>query len=249
MRRAGAFISTTLLTAGAVYERPRLPLSAAGFPTLECPCRLPRRSCSPCSCSRRAAQRTPPASPPPSASSQREMARAGGVLRRLRRRPRQRRRAVRPHAPTSARMPASVEKLYTTVHRAAALRRRGPADHDGARPTACPDETATIDGNLVPARRRRPDVRRRAGRARSPSCSPTPACTRVTGRVIGDESRVRRASAASRPPATALTSEVGPLERAAFNHGRTGKAAPVLPGQPGPVRRTGVREGAASAPA
>ena len=58
--------------------------------------------------------------------------------------------------------------------------------------------------------------------------------------MIGDESAF---DAFRGVPASGyrLTSEVGPLSALAFNHGRTGKAAPVLPGQPGhasPPRRS-----------
>jgi D-alanyl-D-alanine carboxypeptidase/D-alanyl-D-alanine-endopeptidase (penicillin-binding protein 4) len=49
--------------------------------------------------------------------------------------------------------------------------------------------------------------------------------------VIGDESAFD-AFRGVPPPATALTSEVGPAERAAFNHGGTGKRRPYFQRSP-----------------
>ena len=134
--------------------------------------------------------------------------------------------------PDVARMPASVEKLYTT---AGALLRYGPRG---------PLTTTVLVGRAA-GRDRRDRRQRRAARRRRPDAS-TPRRrgrwprqlaqaglqARSTGRVIGDESAF---DAFRGVPASGfrLTSEVGPLSALSFNRGRTGKSAAVLPGQPG----------------
>ncbi len=128
-----------------------------------------------------------------------------------------------------ARMPASVEKLYTS---AAALLRHGP----DARLTTTvladelPDETGTIDGNIA----------LRGGG--DPTFGPATAIalarkltngglTRIEGRVIGDESAfdVFRGPPSSR---FQTSSDVGPLSALAYNRGRTGKARPYFQASP-----------------
>jgi D-alanyl-D-alanine carboxypeptidase/D-alanyl-D-alanine-endopeptidase (penicillin-binding protein 4) len=127
------------------------------------------------------------------------------------------------------RMPASVNKLYTT---AGALLRYGA---DGRLTTTVlsaglPDETGTIAGNLV---------LRGGGDPTFNSASVTTLAKqlaqaglkRVEGRVIGDESAF---DAFRGVPASgyALTGEVGPLSALSYNHGRTGKAAPYFQASP-----------------
>ncbi len=128
-----------------------------------------------------------------------------------------------------ARMPASVEKLYTS---ATALLRHGP----DARLTTTvladelPDETGTIAGDIV----------LRGGG--DPTFGPVAATalalklingglTRIEGRVIGDESAF---DAFRGPPSSRfqISSDVGPLSALAYNHGRTGKPRPYFQTSP-----------------
>jgi D-alanyl-D-alanine carboxypeptidase/D-alanyl-D-alanine-endopeptidase (penicillin-binding protein 4) len=128
-----------------------------------------------------------------------------------------------------ARMPASVEKLYTT---AAALLRYGP---EGRLKTeiladALPDATGTIVGDVV----------LRGGG--DPTFGPTAiselasrltqaGLTHITGRVIGDESAF---DAFRGVPSSGfrLTSEVGPLSALSYNRGRTGRMRPYYQTSP-----------------
>ena len=86
------------------------------------------------------------------------------------------------------RMPASVEKLYTVGRGAAPARRRRTARARACWPRPPPDAAGRRARRPLPARRRRPDVRRARRRAAWPSRSPTPGIVEVTGRVRGDES-------------------------------------------------------------
>jgi D-alanyl-D-alanine carboxypeptidase/D-alanyl-D-alanine-endopeptidase (penicillin-binding protein 4) len=127
--------------------------------------------------------------------------------------------------PDNARIPASVEKLYTT---STALLRLGPEE---TLTTTVLGETAiaedgTLAGNLY----------LRGGG--DPTFGPTEATQlagalkaaglrQVTGRVMGDESAFdgRRG-----PPSSGyrLTSDVGPLSALSFNQGRTGRRHPYF---------------------
>ncbi len=127
------------------------------------------------------------------------------------------------------RMPASVEKLYTS---ATALLKYGA---DGRLSTdvltsALPDDAGTVNGDLVI----------RGGG--DPTFGPTAAAAlagrivqgglrRVTGGVIGDESEF---DAFRGVPASNyhLTNEVGPLSALSYNHGRTGVARPYFQASP-----------------
>ena len=127
------------------------------------------------------------------------------------------------------RMPASVEKLYTS---ATTLRRLGAS---GRLSTTVLAETAPDAGRR---RRRRPlpagggdptfdvlDSNRLAQQVADAGI------VEVTGRVIGDESAfdARRGVPSS---AFRLTSEVGPLSALTFNRGRTGRRAPYWQNRP-----------------
>ena len=172
----------------------------------------------------------------------REMARAGGVLAAPTWSISAPARSSTPPRPTSAACP---RRSRSSTRPRGALLRYGPEGR--LTTTVLADRAARRDRHdrrqRRPARRRRPDLRhRRVGHA-WPSSSPHAGLQRIEGRVIGDESAF---DAFRGVPSSGyrLTSEVGPLSALSFNHGRTGKRAPVLPGQPGPLRRPGVREGA-----
>jgi D-alanyl-D-alanine carboxypeptidase/D-alanyl-D-alanine-endopeptidase (penicillin-binding protein 4) len=127
------------------------------------------------------------------------------------------------------RMPASVNKLYTS---ATALLRYGA---DGRLTTSVlssglPDETGTINGNVV--LRGGGDPTFNAGSAATLAKQLARAgLQRISGRVIGDESAF---DAFRGVPASGyrLTNEVGPLSALSYNHGRTGKAAPYFQASP-----------------
>jgi serine-type D-Ala-D-Ala carboxypeptidase/endopeptidase (penicillin-binding protein 4) len=127
------------------------------------------------------------------------------------------------------RMPASVEKLYTS---ATTLRRLGA----GARLSTSvlaevePDAAGVVDGDLYLKGGGDPtydllDSNRLAQQVADAGI------VAVTGRVIGDESAfdTRRGVPSS---GFRLTSEVGPLSALTFNRGRTGRRAPYWQNRP-----------------
>jgi D-alanyl-D-alanine carboxypeptidase/D-alanyl-D-alanine-endopeptidase (penicillin-binding protein 4) len=127
------------------------------------------------------------------------------------------------------RMPASVEKLYTS---AGALLRYGPEGRltTSVLAAALPDESGVIAGNVV--LRGGGDPTFNSASAASLAAQLAQAgLQRIDGRVIGDESAF---DAFRGVPASGyrLTSEVGPLSALAFNHGRTGKARPYYQASP-----------------
>ena len=140
------------------------------------------------------------------------------------------------------RMPASVEKLYTS---AAALRTLGAAGrlHDRRLAGAAPDAARRRPRRPLPARRRRSDLRRRDADGLAQRLADA-GITAVRGRVVGDESPfdARRGVPSS---GFRLTSEVGPLSALTFDRGRSGER-PLLPGAAGGLRRHGVRQAAAA---
>ena len=149
----------------------------------------------------------------------------------------------------TARIPASVEKLYTT---STALLRLGPEETLGT--TVLGEvpigEDGTLAGNLY--------LRGGGDPTFGPSAASQLAAElksaglrEVTGRVMGDESAFdgRRG-----PPSSgyALTRDVGPLSALSFNHGRTGKRRPYFQVSPAlfaaqafqrALRRRGIRVG------
>ena len=131
--------------------------------------------------------------------------------------------------PDVARMPASVNKLYTS---AAALLRYGP---EGRLTTTVlsqglPDETGTIAGNLVLRGGGDPTFGTAAAAELAGQLAQA-GLQRVEGRVVGDESAF---DAFRGVPSSGyrLTSEVGPLSALAFNHGRTGQSRPYFQTSP-----------------
>ncbi len=128
-----------------------------------------------------------------------------------------------------ARMPASVEKLYTS---ATALLNYGAEGHLTTEVLAStlPDETGTIIGNIVLRGGGDPTFGTTAASALAEKLVDA-GLTRIEGRVIGDESAfdVFRGVPASN---FRLTSEVGPLSALSFNRGRTGKRRPYYQASP-----------------
>jgi D-alanyl-D-alanine carboxypeptidase/D-alanyl-D-alanine-endopeptidase (penicillin-binding protein 4) len=128
-----------------------------------------------------------------------------------------------------ARMPASVEKLYTS---ATALLNYGPEGHLTTQVLASslPDDTGTIIGDIVLRGGGDPTFGTSAASALARKLV-TAGLTRIEGRVIGDESAfdVFRGVPASN---FRLTSEVGPLSALSFNRGRTGKRRPYYQASP-----------------
>ena len=127
------------------------------------------------------------------------------------------------------RMPASVNKLYTS---ATALLRYGADGHltTSVLSNGLPDETGTITGNVVIRGGGDPTFNSASASTLAKQLAGA-GLQRVDGRVIGDESAF---DAFRGVPASGyrLTSEVGPLSALAFNHGRTGKAAPYYQASP-----------------
>jgi D-alanyl-D-alanine carboxypeptidase/D-alanyl-D-alanine-endopeptidase (penicillin-binding protein 4) len=127
------------------------------------------------------------------------------------------------------RMPASVEKLYTS---AATLKRLGATGRLETTVLAEvePDEDGVVDGDLYLRGGGDPtfdalDSNRLAQQVVDAGI------TEVTGRVIGDETAfdTRRGVPSS---AFRLTSDVGPLSALTFNRGRTGRRAPYWQNRP-----------------
>jgi D-alanyl-D-alanine carboxypeptidase/D-alanyl-D-alanine-endopeptidase (penicillin-binding protein 4) len=127
------------------------------------------------------------------------------------------------------RMPASVNKLYTT---AGALLRYGADGHltTSVLSAGLPDETGTINGNLVLRGGGDPTFNAASAAALAKQLAGA-GLQRVEGRVIGDESAF---DAFRGVPASGyrLTNEVGPLSALSYNHGRTGKPAPYYQASP-----------------
>ena len=127
------------------------------------------------------------------------------------------------------RMPASVNKLYTS---AGALLRYGA---DGRLTTTVlseglPDESGTINGNIVLRGGGDPTFNAASATTLAKQLAQA-GLKRIEGRVIGDESAF---DAFRGVPASGyrLTNEVGPLSALSFNHGRTGIAAPYFQASP-----------------
>ena len=131
--------------------------------------------------------------------------------------------------PDTLRMPASVQKLFVST---AALRRFGAQTRFGtdALAAAAPDPLGVVLGDLYLRGGGDPylcsvDLGRRAGAVADAGV------TRVTGRVVGDESGFDLLrgvpSSLFRP-----TAETGPLSALSVNHGRTGKSVPYFQATP-----------------
>lgn len=121
------------------------------------------------------------------------------------------------------RMPASVEKLYTS---ATAMLLYGPEATltTSVLANALPDATGTITGNLVLRGGGDPTFGTTAANDLAQQLVDA-GLTEITGRVVGDESAF---DAFRGPPSSRFqtSSDVGPLSALAFNHGRTGRSRP-----------------------
>ena len=127
------------------------------------------------------------------------------------------------------RMPASVQKLYTSV---TALRRMGPSGRlsTDVLAEAAPDAAGVVDGDLYLRGGGDPtfdalDAGRLAQQVADAGI------VEVTGRVRGDESAFdgRRGVPSS---GFRLTGEVGPLSALTFNRGRSGRSSPYWQRRP-----------------
>jgi serine-type D-Ala-D-Ala carboxypeptidase/endopeptidase (penicillin-binding protein 4) len=129
------------------------------------------------------------------------------------------------------RMPASVQKLYTSV---AALRRLGPTGRLATSVLAeqAPDATGVVDGDLYLRGSGDPTFDALDSNQLAQQVADA-GIVAVRGRVRGDESAfdTRRGVPSSN---FHLTSEVGPLSALTFNRGRSGRRAPFW--QPRPAR-------------
>ena len=222
--------------------------TSAGFRRLDMPMARSRRfspSCSPSSLA-------PAAHAAGLAATQKSLAsRDGarrGVLRRVRRRPRQRARRSTPARPTSPRMPGLGGEALHDRHRAAAA--TAPR---GTLTTAVLADGAAGRGGRhrrqpLPARRRRPDVRRHELAAALAKQLADGGLTRDHG--PRDRRRVGASTPSAAPPSSGYrtSSDVGPLSALTFNHGRTGKRrARTSRRSPAALRRRGVRSARSSA--
>lgn len=121
------------------------------------------------------------------------------------------------------RMPASVEKLYTS---ATAMLLYGPEATltTSVLANGLPDEAGMITGNLVLRGGGDPTFGTTAAADLAEQLA-AGGLKEVTGRVVGDESAF---DAFRGPPSSRFqtSSDVGPLSALAFNHGRTGKSRP-----------------------
>jgi D-alanyl-D-alanine carboxypeptidase/D-alanyl-D-alanine-endopeptidase (penicillin-binding protein 4) len=131
--------------------------------------------------------------------------------------------------PDGRRMPASVQKLFVST---AALRRLGAQARfsTDALAAAAPDPLGVVQGDLYLRGGGDPylsslDIGRLADAVTAAGV------TRVTGRVLGDESGfdLLRGVPSS---LFRLTAETGPLSALAVNHGRTGRSAPYWQATP-----------------
>ena len=129
----------------------------------------------------------------------------------------------------TARVPASVEKLYTT---ATALRRLGASARLTTKvsATAVPDAAGTVAGDLYlrgggDPTFDAPDLGRLVDEVEAAGVAT------VTGRVLGDETAF---DAFRGPPSSGyrLSGYVGPLSALTFNRGLTGKRSPYFQAQP-----------------
>jgi D-alanyl-D-alanine carboxypeptidase/D-alanyl-D-alanine-endopeptidase (penicillin-binding protein 4) len=132
--------------------------------------------------------------------------------------------------PDTARVPASVEKLFTS---AAALIRYG-ADATlttGVHADAAPDELGIIGGNLYLRGGGDPTFGARAAGRLARELIDSTGLTEVTGAVVGDESAFDLLRG---PPSEGFRTSiwVGPLSALTFNRGFTGRRRPLFQARP-----------------
>lgn len=132
--------------------------------------------------------------------------------------------------PDEKRVPASVQKLYTT---ATALLRLGPQAHLTTRVLEVAQVAdGTLDGDLYLRGAGDPAFGSAQMTALARELVAQTGLERVTGRIIGDETAFDRRRG---PPSSAFrtSSYVGPLSALAFNRGRTGLRSAPLQHSPG----------------
>ena len=131
------------------------------------------------------------------------------------------------------RVPASVEKLYTT---ATALLRLGPgtALQTGVLAATAPDARGVLAGDLYLRGAGDPTLSVTDLDTLALAVATTAAITKVTGRVVGDETLFDTLRG---PPSSRgkVSSYVGPLSALSFDRGRTGFVAPTF--RPSPPRQ------------
>jgi serine-type D-Ala-D-Ala carboxypeptidase/endopeptidase (penicillin-binding protein 4) len=127
------------------------------------------------------------------------------------------------------RIPASVEKLYTS---ATAMLLYGPGGKltTSVLSTTLPNDAGTIAGDVVLRGGGDPTFNATAAATLAKRLSDG-GLKRITGRVIGDESAF---DAFRGPPSSNFqtSSDVGPLSALAYNHGRTGRRSPYWQASP-----------------
>jgi D-alanyl-D-alanine carboxypeptidase/D-alanyl-D-alanine-endopeptidase (penicillin-binding protein 4) len=133
--------------------------------------------------------------------------------------------------PDVGRMPASVEKLYTSSTALLLYGSEGRLS-TGVLADSLPDETGTIAGNVVLRGGGDPTFGTATAQALANKLAAA-GVTRIDGRVIGDEAA---GDTFRGPPSSSyqVSSDVGPLSALSFNHGRTGKRRPFW--QPSPAK-------------
>lgn len=132
--------------------------------------------------------------------------------------------------PEDPRVPASVEKLYTT---ATALLRLGPGSHLRTQVLgSAPVTGGRLDGDLYLRGAGDPTFGSTQMATLARTLVARTGLERMTGRVIGDETLFDRRRG---PPSSLLrtSSYVGPLSALAFNRGRTGLRSPWFQTRPG----------------
>lgn len=129
------------------------------------------------------------------------------------------------------RVPASVQKLYTT---ATALRRLGPDARlaTGVLGTAAVDEDGTLAGDLYLRGAGDPTFGAAGVAALVRRLKSEAGLERIEGQVVGDETAFDRRRG---PPASSFRTSgyVGPLSALAYNRGLTGVRAPYFQASPG----------------
>jgi len=128
-----------------------------------------------------------------------------------------------------ARMPASVEKLYTSATALLLYGPTGTLETDVLAPQL-PDASGDIDGDIVLRGGGDPTFDARDAGLLAAELVRA-GLTHVAGRVVGDESAF---DAFRGPPSSQfqLSSDVGPLSALAYDHGRTGKRRPYWQASP-----------------
>ena len=129
------------------------------------------------------------------------------------------------------RIPASVEKLYTS---AVALRQFGPQSTistDLLAPVSVDPATGILSGDLYLRGNGDPSFDARRLRALADTLVAQTGITEVTGRVIGDETAF---DGLRGPPSEGFrtSSYVGPLSALTFNRGFTGRRRPLFQASP-----------------